>query len=151
VSTDALLWAGAAAVTLRVSSLHHSRTLVSAELHTTASVSGAGFCWSKHKAPPVVWLCPVLCCCSYASAACPVTVLQHNIFIPSAKLKGKFNKVGSCIAAPQISLRSRVQVAARFHDVVNLVLLAHACQHSTDPECDWQPVIAFNMSLRHRP
>lgn len=41
--------------------------------------------------------CALLCGCvlwySYASAACPVTVLQHNIFIPSAKLKGKFNKV----------------------------------------------------------
>lgn len=34
---------------------------------------------------------------SYASASCPVTLLQHNIFIPSAKLKGKFNKV--CVGA----------------------------------------------------
>jgi SAM-dependent methyltransferase len=33
------------------------------------------------------------CMCSYASSACPVALLQHNVFIPSAKLKGKFNKV----------------------------------------------------------
>lgn len=37
---------------------------------------------------------PPACVCSYAGASCPVTLLRHNIFIPSAKLKGKFNKVG---------------------------------------------------------
>lgn len=43
-------------------------------------------------------LFPPACVCSYASASCPVTLLQHNIFIPSAKLKGKFNKVGGGLA-----------------------------------------------------
>lgn len=47
---------------------------------------------------PIVSRCPDACdgvagCCSYASASCPITLLQHNVFIPSAKLKGKYNKV----------------------------------------------------------
>jgi hypothetical protein len=45
--------------------------------------------------------CCCCCCCSFASAAGPVEVFRHNIFIPHQHLKGKFNKVGQ--AAPQYS------------------------------------------------
>lgn len=53
-------------------------------------------------------LFPPACVCSYASASCPVTLLQHNIFIPSAKLKGKFNKVGGAGCGGRAAQRSRV-------------------------------------------
>ena len=40
----------------------------------------------------------------YAASACPVEIVQHNIFLPSQRFKGTFTKVGaaclrSCIAA----------------------------------------------------
>lgn len=51
---------------------------------------------------------PPACVCSYAGVSCPVTLLQHNIFIPSAKLKGKFNKVGGLGCRCRAAQRSQV-------------------------------------------
>jgi hypothetical protein len=51
-------------------------------------------------------LLPVLpAACSFASAAGPVDIFKHNVFIPHQQLKGKFNKVRVAEPAATPALR----------------------------------------------